>query len=85
MADTPTLPTVTITGQVPIFSDPFAADSAGLTDYLGGQSLNEYAASMEAANPGATPEPTESFAPPVVPLPVKLLPEVLVEAPTIFG
>lgn len=85
MADTPTLPTVTVTGDVPIFGDPFAADSQGLTDYLGGQSLNEYAASMEAANPGAAQEPTESFAPPVVPLPVKLLPEVVVEAPTIFG
>lgn len=65
MADQPTLPIVTVTG-VPIFSDPFAADSAGLTDYLGGLSLNEEAAARAAAYPGA------------VPLPEPILPEVLV-------
>lgn len=80
MADTPTTETFTVTGEVPLFSDPFAMDSFGLTDYLGGLSLNEYAARQNEAAP-----PAESFAPPIVPLPKPLLPEVLVEAPTIFG
>lgn len=83
MADTPTLPTFTVTG-VPIFGNPFDQDAP--PEFIGGGlSLNEAAAASEAQYPGATPEPEEAFAPPVVPLPVKLLPEVVVEAPTIFG
>jgi hypothetical protein len=81
VADTPTTDEVTVTApEVPLFGDPFTMDSFGLTDYLGGLSLNEYAARMNEGAP-----PAESFAPPVVPLPVKLLPEVVVEAPTILG
>lgn len=86
MAD---LPTFTVTG-VPIFGDPFTAD--GLPEFLGpGLSLNELAALQEAANPGATPEPEEAFAPPVPPVlppppvirpPPPVLPEVIVRGAT---
>ncbi len=69
MADTPTTTEeVTVTApDVPLFGDPFAMDSWGLTDYLGGLSLNEYAAKSEAATAA-------------VPLAPELLPEVLVTA-----
>lgn len=70
MADTPTLPEVTVTGDIPIFGDPFAADSAGLVDYLGGLSLNEYAAKQSEITAAAT----------AVPLIPELLPEVVVTA-----
>lgn len=73
MADTPTTTeTFTVTGDVPLFSDPFAMDSWGLTDYLGGLSLNEYA--QKQAEYAATAAPI------VAPLAPELLPEVLVTA-----
>lgn len=66
MPDQPQLEEVTVTGDVPIFGDPFAADSFGLTDFLGGLSLNEYAQRQNEAF--LSPEPV-------------LLPEVVVTPP----
>lgn len=70
MADTPDnqIEGVTVTGDRPIFSDPFAMDSFGLTDYLGGLSLNEYAQRQN-----------EAFAPPLP----EVLPEVIVTQPKV--
>lgn len=74
----------TVGGSLPIFSDPFNQDAPpGFVG--GGQSLNEAAATSEAQYPGAPADPQEAFAPPPPPLPIELLPEVLVEAPSIVG
>lgn len=82
MADT-LLPEFTVTG-VPIFGNPFDQDAA--PGFIGGGlSLNELATAQESQYPGATPEPDEAFAPPPPVLPPKLLPEVIVEAPSLLG
>lgn len=85
MAD---LPTVTVTGQpLPDF-DPFTLDL--LPYFATDNSVTQYREwtpeelGTQPA-PAAPAEPEEAFAPPIPPPPVKLLPEVIVEAPTIFG
>lgn len=79
----PDLPTVTVTG-LPIFGNPFDQDAP--PEFIGGGlSLNEAASASEAQYPGAPTAPDEAFAPPVVPLPVPLLPEVLVEPAVAVG
>jgi len=83
VADTPTLETFTVTGT-PIFGNPFDQDAPpGFVG--GGLSLNEAAAAQEAQYPGAPQEPTEAFAPPPPVLPPQLLPEVVVQAPSVVG